>query len=156
MKYKQLPSTMKFFTDIRTKRHTAFVMLLVWPFALASSVANACFLETDQLHSGAAKKSAAVTVQALAGLYTQSGNDAGHHDGSGGTKKSCLKVCDYRTHTLLKACAGVDHTDPGPALLVATLWTETLNVALAWRRPHDAAIPIVGPPLRVRYSRLAL
>ena len=147
---------MKFFADTRTKRHIAFVMLLVWLFWLASSAANACFLTTNQPHSTAGKKLAAMTVQAPAGWLTQSGTDAGHHDGSDGTKKSCLKVCDYPTHTLPKACAGVDHTDLGPALLVATLWTETPNVVSASRRPHVAAIPIVGPPLRVRYSRLSL
>ena len=141
MEHRQLVSTMEFFTDTRTKRHTAFVMLLMWLFALASLAANACFLETDQPHSRTAKRLVATTVQAPAGLHTQSGADAGHHDGSDGTKESCLKVCDYRTHTLSKACAGVDHTDPALALPVATLWT---------------GIPNVGPPLRVRYSRLAL
>lgn len=147
---------MKFFADARTKRHTAFVVLLVWLFALASSVANACFLETDQLHSRAATKSAATAVQAPAGSHAQPGADAGHHDGSDGTKESCLKVCDDGTHTLPKACAGVDHNDPGPASLVATLWTESPNVVSAPSRLDDRAIPIVGPPLRVRYSRLAL
>ena len=82
--------------------------------------------------------------------------DAGHHDGSDGTKESCLKVCDDGTHTLPKAYAGVDHNHPGPAPLVATLWTEAPNLVSAPRRPDDLAIPIVGPPLRVRYSRLAL
>ena len=147
---------MKFFADTRTKRHTAFVVLLVWMFALASSVANACFLETDQPHSRAMKKSAATTVEAPAGLHTQLGTDAGRHDESDGTKESCLKVCDDGTHTLPKACAGVDHTDPGPALLLATLWTGSPNVVSAPRRLDDAAITTVGPPLRVRYSRLAL
>ena len=148
--------TMTFFADTRTKRHIAFVVLLVWLFAIASSIANACFLDTDQPHSRAATKSAAMTIQALAGAPAQSGIDAGHHDGSDGTKESCLKVCDDGTHTLPKAYASVDHNDPGPTPLVATLWTESPNVASAPRRLDDQAIPIVGPPLRVRYSRLAL
>ena len=147
---------MTFFADTRTKRNTAFVALLVWVFALASSVANACFLETDQPHSRATKKSAATTVEAPAGLHTRLGTDAGHHDDSDGTKESCLKVCDDGTHTLPKAYVGVDHNDPGPAPLVATLWTESPNVVSAPSRLDEKAIPIVGPPLRVRYSRLAL
>ena len=147
---------MKFFADTRTKRNTAFVVLLVWLFALASSVANACFLETDEPHSRAASKSAATTIQAPATLHAQMGIDAGHHDDSDGTKESCLKVCDDGTHTLPKAQSGVDHTDPGPALLVATLWAGSANVVSTPRRMDDLAIPIVGPPLRVRYSRLAL
>ncbi len=146
---------MKSFADTRTKRHTALMVLLVWLFALASSVANACFLETDQPHARAAKTSAATTAQAPAALRAPTA-DAGHHDGSDGTKESCLKVCDDSTHTLPKAYAGVDHNDPGPAPLVATLWTESPDVVSAPRRLDDQAIPIVGPPLRVRYSRLAL
>lgn len=156
MEHRYLVPTMKFFADTRTKRHTAFVVLLVWLFALASSVANACFLETDQPPSRAAKKSSEVTVQAPAGSNAQAGTDAGHHDGSDATKESCLKVCDDGTHTLPKAYASVDHNDPGPAPLVATLWTESPNVVSAPRRLDDQVISMVGPPLRVRYSRLAL
>ena len=147
---------MKFFTDTRPKRHTAFVVLLVWLFALASSVANACFLETYEPHSRAAKKSAATASQAPAALLAQIGTDADHHDDSDSTKESCLKVCDDGTHTLPKQYSGVDHNEPGPAPLVATLWTGSPNVVPAPRRLDDLAIPIVGPPLRVRYSRLAL
>ena len=147
---------MKFFADTRTKRNTAFVVLLVWLFAFVSSVANACFLGTDQPQSRAAKKTASTTIQAPAGAHAHLGTDAGHHDDSDGTKESCLKVCDDGTHTLPKAYAGVDHNDPGPAPLVATLWTASQPVVSAPRRLDDLVIPIVGPPLRVRYSRLAL
>lgn len=147
---------MKFFADTRTKRSTALVVLLVWLFALASSVANACFLDTGELHSRAAKKSAATTIQVPAKSFTQMGINAGSHDDSDSTKESCLKVCDDGTHTLLKAYSGADHTEPGPALLIATLWTGTPKVVSAPRRVDDLAIPIVGPPLRVRYSRLVL
>ena len=174
MQHRPLAFTMKFCADIRTKRHTAFVVsvmlpllpvLLVWPvlpvllawsFTFASSVTNACLQETDQPHSTAVKQLAATTAHAPAGLRTESGTDAGHHDDSDGTNESCLKVCDYRAHTLPKTRAGVDHTDPGPAMLIATLWTGTPNGVSAPRRPDDAATVIVGPPLRVRYSRLAL
>ena len=189
MQHRSLAFTMKFFADIRTKRHTAFVvsvmlpllpllpvlpmllvwpvlpMLLVWPvlpmllawsFAFASSVTYACFLETHQPHARAVKKLVATTARAPAGLRTQSGTDAGHHSDSDGTKESCVKVRAHQTHTLPKTWAGIDHTDPGPAMLVATLWTGTPNGVSAPRRPDDAATAIVGPPLRVRYSRLAL
>lgn len=144
------------FSNTRAKRNTASVVLLVWLFALASSVANACFMETDEPHSMAAKNAAATTSQAPAELLAQLGNDAGHHDDSDGTKESCLKVCDDRTHALPKAYSGVDHTDPGPAPLIATLWTGSPNVVSAPPRLDDLAIPAVGPPFRVRYSRLTL
>ena len=147
---------MKFFANTGTKRNTAFAVLLVWLFALASGVANACFLEAPQLHSMAAKGSAPTTSQAPAELVAHPGAPASPHDDSNSTKESCLKVCDDGTHTLFKAGSGVDHTDPGPPPLVTTLWTGSPHVVSAPRRLDDLAIPILGPPFRVRYSRLAL
>ena len=148
---------MKFFADSRTKRNTAFVVLLVWLFALASSVANACLLETHEPHSTAAKGlQAAATNPMPVGPHAEMGTDAGHHADSNGSKESCLKVCDDGTRSLPKTYAGVDHDDPGPATLVATLWTASQHVVSAPRRADHLAIPMVGPPLRVRYSRLAL
>ena len=146
---------MNLFAVTRTKRDTAFVVLLVWLFALASSVANACLLETYGPQLRAAKQSAVAANQAPARLLAQLGTDAGHHEDSDGAKQSCLKVCDDGTHTLAKAQPSADYNDPGPASLVATLWTGSPNVVSAPRRPDDFVAP-VGPPLRVRYSRLAL
>ena len=155
MDRKSFVANMKFFADTRTKRNTAFAMLLVWVFALASGVANACFLETPGHHATAVKGSAA-TVQAPGELGAHLGATAAHQDDADSTKESCLKVCDDGTHALPKVYSGVDHTDPGPPLLVTTLWTGSMPVVSAPRRVDDSAIPIVGPPLRVRYSRLAL
>ena len=155
---------MKFFANTSIKRNTAFVVLLVWLFALASGVAKACLLEAPDAHSTAAKGLPATTdqgpVEWLAHGGTGSGHhdgvDSGHHNGADSTKESCLKVCNDGTHALPKACSGIDHVDPGPAALVATLWTATPPVFSALGRPDELAIPLVGPPFRVRYSRLAL
>ena len=143
---------MKFFANTRIKRNTAFVVLLVWLFALASGVANACFLETPQSHA----RQAATASHASAELRTHPSASAGHDDDSGSTKESCLKVCDDGTNAVTKAHSGIDHSDPGPAPLVATLWAGSAPVISAPRRIDDLAIPLCGPPLRVRYSRLAL
>ena len=148
--------TMKFFPDTRTRRNTAFVVMLMWLFALVSSVANACLLEPYEPLSRAAKNSAETTSQVPTELLVQIGTDAGHRDNSEGTNGACLKVCDDGSNTLPKAYAGVDLTDPGPALLIATLWAGAGNVVPVPHRMDDLAIPLVGPPLRVRYSRLAL
>ena len=156
MDRKSLLPNMKFFADIRTKRNTAFAMLLVWVFALASGVANACFLETPGHHSTAVKGSAATANQGPVELVAHLDATARHHDGADSTKESCLKVCDDGTHSLPKAYSGIDHADPGPPTLVTTLWTGSMPVVSAPRRVDDLAIPILGPPLRVRYSRLAL
>ena len=152
----QLAPDMKFFADTRSKRNISFAMLLVWLFALASGVANACFLETPESHSRASTGSAATKSHAPVELVHSQSVSAGHHDDFDSTKESCLKVCDDGEHTLPSATSGVDHTDPGPALLVATLWTRSQDVVPAPCRFDDSAIPIVGPPFRVRYSRLAL
>ena len=48
---------MKVFSTIRTQRSPAFVALLVWLFALASGVANACLLELPDRHSNAVRAS---------------------------------------------------------------------------------------------------
>ena len=146
---------MKFFADTRSKRNTALAMLLVWVFALASGVANACFLETPGLQSSAVKWSAETSKQAPAEWVAHLDATAAHHDADS-TKESCLKVCDDGTHSLPKAHSGVDHADPGPPTLVTTLWTASMPVVSANKRVDDWAIPILGPPLRVRYSRLAL
>ncbi len=147
---------MKFFANTRIKRNTSLVVLLVWLFALASSVANACFLETDKPHAVAAKASAPSTGHAADELPARIGTHAGHHDVSDSTKESCLKVCNDGTHTLPKAYSGVEQADPGPPTLVTTLRTGSMPFVSVPRRVDDLAIPIVGPPLRVRYSRLAL
>ena len=147
---------MMFFADTHTKRNTAFAMLLVWLFALASGVANACFLETPESHARAAKESVATASHAPVELLAHPSASAGHHDDSNSAKESCLKVCDDGTNAALKAYSGQDHTDPGPAPWVTTLWTGSAHVVSAPRRLDDLAIPIIGPPIRVRYSRLTL
>lgn len=146
---------MKFFAHTRTKRNTAAAMLLVWVFAMASGVANACFLETHEPHS-TSEVSPPTTSHSHAGSLDHLGAAADHDEDSVSTKESCLKACDDGTNTLLKAHSGVDHADPGQAPLVATLWTAVPPVVSALRRLDDLAIPVVGPPFRVRYSRLVL
>ena len=149
---------MKFFATARTKRNTSFVVLLVWLFALASGVANACLLETPASHSMPGKVSVAATSQAPAEWVAHLGGPAGPagHDDANNGKELCLKACDDGTNALPRSYSGVDHTDPGPAVLVTTLWTGSTQIASVPRRRDDLATPNVEPPVRVRLSRLAL
>ena len=147
---------MKFFADIRTKRHTAIGVLLVWLFALASGVANACLLEIPDLYAQPAARSAVTADRDGAESAAHPSPSAGHHGDTDDGKESCLKVCDDGTHTLNNASPGVDQADPGAAPLFATLWTGFPLLVSVSHRPDEWAIPIVGPPFRVRYSRLAL
>ena len=147
---------MKSLSNTRSKRNAAFVVLLVWLFALASGVANACLLATPEMHSNPATEALPKSAHATAELVGHVGAIAGHGDDSDNSRVPCLKACDDGSHSLRNAHSGVDQTDPGPAPLVAILWTAVTPVVSAPRRLDDLQLPIVGPPFRVRYSRLAL
>jgi hypothetical protein len=156
MDYKHFGSAMKLFADIHAKRNTAFAVLLVWLFALASGVANACLLEGGEPSFTVSKVSMVGTGQTPAERAALPGASAGHDDSPDAGKEACLKVCDDGKHTLPTVYPIGDHTDPGLAPWFAILWTGSQPSVLAAHRMVDAAIPIVGLPLRVRYSRLAL
>lgn len=128
---------MKLFATPAIRRNTAFVVLLVWLFALGSGVANACLLQERETHSHA------VAV-------------AGHDDDSHPASAPCQKVCSEGSQTPVTADLKVTQADCGPAPLVAVLWTPATPVVLA-TVSTDAIPPVgVGPPIRVRYSRLIL
>lgn len=156
MGYQQGISTMNFFTENRIKRNTALVVLLVWFFALASGVANACLLEQPGPQSSKQNASTVLTSMVSAESVVVLGASAGHDDHSDVSKESCLKVCDEGTQTLPTVHLSDDNTDPSSAPWVTTLWTESQQLVSASRRAFDAARPFVDLPLRVRYSRLAL
>lgn len=146
---------MPFFSRPLAKRTTVFAVLLVWIFALGSGVANACLLEAPRQHSHATSGSGE-HGHAPDAISKHQHDAAGHGDDPDSSKESCLKSCDEGSHTLLKASSGIDHADPGPAPLVTTLWPAAPPITLAFSGIDGLQIPILGPPLRVRYSRLAL
>ena len=153
MDRKPFAANMKLFANTRAQRNTAFAVLLVWLFALASGVANACLLEPPESHS---KGSATTTSQAPAEVVGHWGTPTDHDDDSDKSRESCLKACDDGARSLTNAYPGIDQTDPGPAPLVAILWTGSPQLLSVSHQSDDQAKPIVGPPFRVRYSRLAL
>ena len=135
---------MKFFSNSCTKRNTAFAMLFVWLFALASGVANACLLEAPLTHSHV------VTP------VTDHDDDHVHDHDSHASKAPCLKACDDGSHSLFKQNSGVDQIDPGSAPLITVLWTAAARLVPAPHRMDDLQPPSPGQPFRVRYSRLTL
>ena len=147
---------MKLFSNTRAKRNTAFVVLLVWLFALASGVANACLVEARVTHSHVATAGYSGTAHASAILPGHAGAVAGHDYDSYTAKEPCLKVCDDGSQSLPKQDLTVAQTDPGPAPLVAVLWSAVAPVVSVLRR-MDAIQPATpGLPIRVRYLRLTL
>ena len=147
---------MNLFSNPRAKRTTAFVVLLVWLFAVASGVANACLLEAPGVHSHGATARWAKTGQAPVQLAGHAGAVDDHDDDSDSPKESCLKVCDDGSKAPVKLHTGFDLTDPGMAPLVAVAWNAASPVVSGPCRRVDLQPPIAGPPVRVRYSRLAL
>jgi hypothetical protein len=148
---------MKLFSNTCAKRNTAFVVLLVWLFALASGVANACLLEARQTHSPI---STAASFEAAQERAIESGHMstvASHNDGSDSFKAPCLKVCDDGSRSLPKLGATVAQIDLGAAPLVAVLWSAVEpSVATGLQKTDDLRPTTARPPIRVRYSRLAL
>lgn len=145
-------------SNARSNRNSAFVMLLVWTFALASGVANACLLEevgvpthavigTHTPHDGGKNVSPGRDAQFEAGRDQD--------DDSHNSRQPCLKVCDDGSRSVPKQYLS-SQIDPGPAIVVAVLWTAAVPIHLQPHQPDDAQRVISTLPLRVRYSRLAL
>ena len=85
---------MKLFSNTRTKPKTAFVVLLMWLFALASGLANACLLEAHVSHSHVATAGYSGAAHASTLLTAHARAVAGHDHDSYTAEASNLKVCD--------------------------------------------------------------
>jgi hypothetical protein len=147
---------MKLFFNTRAKRNTAFMVLLVWLFALASGVANACLLEARQTHSHVA--TTASSEAAAHASVILPGHAGAVADGIGEShfKAPCLKVCDDGSRSFPKQDSTVTQTDPGPALLVLVLW-NTVEPVIPTLRQMEVEQPATPElPIRVRFSRLAI
>lgn len=143
------------FSNARNKRRTVCLVLLVWLFALASGVANACLLEAREAHAhvvsvGFSGKAPALSLSlAHAGAVADAAAD-GHQTAP------CLKVCDDGTRSFPKQDSTVAQADPGPAPLVLVLWGAVAPVVPALRQRDVEQPATPGLPIRVRFSRLAI
>ena len=131
---------MKRFSDTRRNRKTALIMLLLWLFAVSSGIVNACVLEP---HGTAATVGHAETL-------------AGHNGTLDASMAPCLKVCDEGSQVLITLKAFFDLADRGSALTDSMLWAAAMQVVSAHRHMDSSASATSEPPVRVRYSRLAL
>ena len=148
---------MKPFSNHRTRRNTTCVAMLVWAFALASGMANACLLETQGKHAHIAAHDQSDAHHAHA--HDAAAGDAIDHDDddeADASKESCLKACDDGSNAQIKLQTGVDLTDPGLAPFVVFAWNATIPVASVPGWFDELQVPVVGPPFRLRYSRLTL
>ena len=146
---------MKLFSNRDARRNTTFVVLLVWLFALASGVANACLLEARGTHSHVAAAGPDGPAGAVAAGHA--GIAAGHDAAQHAAKAPCLKVCSDGAQSLVTQYAKVAEGESGPPPGAADLWPEAKDPDdLARGSAGDNRAVTAGPPLRVRFSRLAL
>lgn len=142
-----------------TRRHTAWTMLLVWLFTLASGVANACVLEARGSHShGAPAAHLSATDAALEAAPGHAGRTAHdeHESDTEPTKQSCLKACDAGSQSLLKQPSSLDSPHLELTPFAVTAWAAEPSASMLVGRAHHLRLPEHGPPVRVLFSRLAL
>lgn len=147
---------MKLFSNTCVKRNTALMVLLVWLFALASGVANACLLEARETHSHTATAvSSEVAEHAFVILPGHAGDVADLADELH-FRAPCLKVCDEGTRSYPKQDLTVAQSDPGPALLVLVLWGKVAPVVPMLNQMNYEPPATPELPIRLRFSRLAI
>lgn len=148
---------MKPFSTTRTRRNTALATLLVWLFALSSGIANACLLEAPVKHTHShVAKTGSESRHTHVGLTGHSEAVESEQHDSDVPKDACLKVCDDSSKAPVKLQASSDLLDPGMPPVVAIMWDAATPVACSTNEMDDPQPPIAGPPVRVRYPRLAL
>ena len=149
---------MNLFINTRTKRGITVVMLLVWLFAVASGVANACLLETpghhrhssEEEYTSAAREAPEIVIENTEAYASP------HNKDSDLSQAPCQRVCDDGVQTLLKHPSAIDLTDIGQATFVAIVWPAPAQLTSLSIWAADLSLPATGPPIRVRFSRLAL
>ncbi len=139
----------------RTKRNTAFVVLMLWTFAIASSAANACLLEVHDAHAHVHVVDATKVTSTLDSHHAHAKMDD-DHAAADAAKVPCQKFCSDESKVMTKQHFGLDQPDSGPAPLVVVLWVVPESSGHTPVR-MEAIRPLPLPlALRVRYSRLAL
>ncbi|MEO7938340.1 MAG: hypothetical protein ABIR55_06930 [Burkholderiaceae bacterium] len=148
-----------FFFNSRTKRTTAFVVLWVWLFAMASGAANACLIQDNETNDYGSRvahsnSSAADTGHSISSVHRDAIPD--HDSGLETSKTQCLKVCDDESQSLPKQLVGFDlnHADLVPLIApsgIAATHAVSERALAAIHRPPDPGLSI-----RIRLSRFAL
>ena len=93
---------MKPFSNNHAKRSTALVAMLVWVFALASGMANACLLEVPGAHAHATKHAHAEAAHEVASSTGDAVADGDRDDDADSSKEACLKTCDDGSNAPVK------------------------------------------------------
>lgn len=142
-----------FHFDRRRLRRTAWATLVFWLFALTAGVVNACALTP----AGPAERGGVHGDIALhdphAGAPTAAAHASQHEQDSG--KVSCLKFCDDESSAIAKLKAPVVDLDSS-LLTVVEAWNPIAAIGSVGFRQSLERPGSQGPPLVIRYLRLAL
>lgn len=130
----------------RTLRHTTWLMLVVWLFALGAGVANACLLNTAA-HASHASFHATASGAPIAHTHSQELPDP---DTAG-----CLKFCDESTLAIKQEGQPTHDGDtcpwgmPNRAQVPAVASATAASLQALTRRPVHLAVPIAARPHRL-------
>ena len=150
---------MKPFSNVRTRCNATFFAILVWALALVFGTTNACLLKasvhqpntaTSHLPDGGHADAHAHHAALMDAITIDANHDA---DAS---RALCIKACDDNGTALVKLPFGVDLLGSNVLSVVVFAWSAAAQNAYLPNRFNEHEIPIVGPPFRLRYSRLAL
>ena len=147
---------MKILSNSRCRRRTSFAVLLFWLFASGAGWANACLLEARGTHADTGVALDAEGTQLSVISAGHAGAIATHDEAWDSTKAPCLKVCDNGSQTMVKLTSAGNLPDPGIAPVLAVDWNPIAPVLWPVASNNEDSLIIYGPPLRTRYSRLAL
>jgi hypothetical protein len=155
-----------FHFDRRRLRRTAWATLVVWLFALAAGVVNACAL-TSAGPAERAVSQAGIVVEDPHAVASIGSGHASHQDpieavshhgyghGQDSGKISCLKFCDDEASAIAKVELPV--VDLGSSLLtVVEAWNPVAASGSLGLRPSLQRPGSRGPQLVIRFLRLTL
>ena len=147
---------MKLFLNTHARRTTAFMVLLVWLFALTSGVVNACLLQEPEAHTHIIATAGYPAFADTTAIPGHAGDLADDHDDSHSPNAHCLKFCDDGSRSVPKHDVTPAQPDPGLAPLLVILWTADTPIVAALGNKDELLLPTQWLPIRVRFSRLAL
>ena len=147
--------SMRLFSNRITRRWTAFAVLVAWSLALISGIAHACpgeaIGEHVHIHADVSSGKTQLAPSAASGPEVSLA-DGAPLPGSDG----CEKVRGDNSQSAIKLQIAWDLTCAMLVPSVAVGWSQSATLVQA-RNAHGNEKPaLVGPPLRIVYSRLAL
>ena len=151
-----VPNIANLLSTRRGRRGAAWVILLVWLFAIASGVVNACLLDMRGTHVHGASATQERPILLSSVTDDDSHGLADHTDETSDINTPCLKFCDDETNTTVKEPSSLNLPDVILAKPIAAVWILPTAVALKNYQAQALRSFAAGPPVRLRYSRLAL